>query len=116
MGVRKVNTTTNKLLAVIIVLPAFSFLINYIIAIGFIENIPLLLGFNMSFLWAPFVLWYVKLMLKQEVKIDFRKLPHTIPMLLNITFGIYVASQPDSILIHLLRTCIRVFSPGRLRL
>ena len=94
MGVRKVNTTANKVLAAIIVLPAFAFFINYLIVIDVIEKIPLLLGFNISFLWAPFVLWYVKLMLKQKVTINFSKFLHLIPMLLNITFGIYLELQP----------------------
>lgn len=96
MGVRKVNTTANKVLAAIIILPAFAFFINYLIVIDFIEDVPWLLGFNISFFWAPFVLWYVKLMLKQEVHINASKFPHAIPMVLNIVFGIYVACQPES--------------------
>ncbi|HKG08809.1 MAG TPA: helix-turn-helix domain-containing protein [Pedobacter sp.] len=96
MGVRKVNTTANKVLAGIIVLPAFAFFINYLIVIDFIEQMPFLLGFNVSFLWAPFVLWYVKLMLRQEVRMNVGKVFHAIPLLLDIAFGIYVELQPEA--------------------
>ena len=96
MGVRKVNTTANKVLAAIILLPAVAFFINYLIVIDVIVHVPWLLGFNLSFFWAPFVLWYVKLMLKQEVHINLSKFPHAIPMLLNIAFGVFIVFQPQS--------------------
>lgn len=96
MGVRKVNTRANKLLAIIIVLPASAFLINYLIVVDFIEKMPFILGLNISFLWAPFVLWYVKLMLRQEVRLNIGKILHVIPLLLDLAFGIYVELQPEA--------------------
>ncbi|HKG08808.1 MAG TPA: helix-turn-helix domain-containing protein [Pedobacter sp.] len=98
MGVRKVNTTANKLLAVIIVLPAFTFLVNYLTAIDFVSKMPILLGFNVSFLWAPVILWYVKLMLKQQVHIHLGKLIHAVPMLINIAYGLYLVEQSPAYL------------------
>lgn len=94
MGVRKVNTTTNKLLAAIIVLPAFTFLVNYLTAIDLVEKMPFLIGLNVSFLWAPIILWYVKLMLKQEVRITFAKIIHLIPMMISIVYSVYLVIQP----------------------
>lgn len=93
MGIRKVNTRANKLLAAIIVLPASAFFINYLIFTDVIETVPFILGFNLSFIWAPFVCWYVKLMLKQEVRISFKKGWHLIPLLLDISYGIFVQFQ-----------------------
>src|SRR5688500_3607076 len=62
MGVKKVNTTINRIFALIIFTPATDFIINYLVYKGWIYQVPYLVFLNFSFLWGPMLMWYLQLM------------------------------------------------------
>jgi|GEM_PF-983030 len=101
MGVRKVNTTANKLFALVIFTPATDFIINYLVYTGEIYKIPYIVFFNVSFLWAPFLLWYVLLMLNYKVRLTFKTALHFLPQLLNWTYWVYASLQGREYMNHI---------------
>lgn len=84
-----------KVLGFIVFVPATTFLNNYLLYIGILNKYPAL-HFNLCFLWAPAVLWYVMLVLGEEVKINFRRiLVHSLPQIAYMAFYGLLLLQDD---------------------
>ncbi|RYE55376.1 MAG: AraC family transcriptional regulator [Sphingobacteriales bacterium] len=93
MGVKKVNTTINRIFALIIFTPATDFIINYLVYKGWIDQVPYLVFLNFSFLWGPMLMWYLQLMLGYRVRLSFITFIHLIPQLISWIFWIYAFAQ-----------------------
>ena len=92
---KKDGSLANKILALIIFIPATAFASNYFLYLGLMNQYPFLNFINLNFLWAPLVLWYVKLMLGEEVKINFKQSIHLVPYIAYICSYILLLSQND---------------------
>ncbi|RYZ62982.1 MAG: AraC family transcriptional regulator [Chitinophagaceae bacterium] len=101
IGVRKVNTTANKLFALVIFTPATDFIINYLVYTGEIYTVPYIVFFNISFLWGPLLIWYVLRMLDYEVPLTIKTGIHFLPQLLSWAFWIHASLQGNAYMNHI---------------
>lgn len=96
IGVRKYNTKTNRVLGLMIFLPATDFMINLLSYKGLLINMPYLVFFNFSFLWTPCILWYVYLMLNIKPQPKYKVVLHFIPQLVAWSYWIYVIGNGNA--------------------
>lgn len=93
LGIRKVNTLSNRLFALVIFSAASDFIINYLIYTGTIHHVPFIVFINISFLWGPFLLWYILIMLGFQPRLNFKTSLHFVPQLISWGFWIYAFFQ-----------------------
>jgi AraC-like DNA-binding protein len=99
---RKNNSSPNKLLALIIFIPATSFAVNYLLYTGVLYHHSYLMLITIGFLWPPAVFWYVQLMLGRKVNLNYKIIPH---LFLQIIFScslIIFCLYDDAYRIHFL--------------
>lgn len=96
IGVRKYNTRTNRVLGLMIFIPATDFLINLLSYKGILVTMPYLVFVNFSFLWTPCILWYVYLVLKIKQQPWYKIVLHFVPQLIVWSYWIYVISQGET--------------------
>lgn len=87
---RKNNSTVNHLLAAIILIPAAVFLTNYFMYSGLVIRYPSLFFLNFNSIEAVIIAWYVQLILGKTVVVNYKKLPHLIPLFLNTVYVVYL--------------------------
>jgi len=93
---RKNASIADKVLGFIVFNPASTFLYNQFLYMGWVIKHPALMFFDVNLLWAPFVLWYVLLLLGEDMKMNYKKLVHLIPMFLFLIYETYVCSQDEA--------------------
>lgn len=96
IGVRKYNTKTNRVLGLMIFLPATDFLINLLSYEGLLVKMPYLVFVNFSFLWTPCILWYVYLMLKLKPQRWYQVMLHFVPQLVAWSYWVYVIGSGEA--------------------
>lgn len=94
LGLRKNNTRANKILALIIVLPAGAFFTNLLVYLDQIGTMFILVYFNVaiSLLFGPSLLYYFNLMLGRKVVFQNKQVLHLVPSLVVGIIGLSLIS------------------------
>jgi len=92
---KKNNSISTRVLGIIVFIPAITFAWNYFLYTGWLYKCTALTFFNLNMLWAPFVLWYVLLMLGEEIKLNYKHLFHLIPFGITFFFEVLLYVQSD---------------------
>ncbi len=78
---KKPDCKKNRLLAIILIIPAFTIFLNIIRYLGLLQDYSALIAFDSicSFAWPPMVFIYVKIMIGEQFRLTLKKLLHFIP-------------------------------------
>jgi len=92
---RKPRTIVNVLLSAIIIFPVFAMIFNLLLYFHIIYEYPIAfyLTFPINYLWAPALLFYVRIMTGESIKLKAIDLFHLLPSIASIGYSVFFSMQ-----------------------